>query len=193
MPSIPMVNGQRIDATRITLGGVPAWREHTKAIAGVPAGSLVAAPLRLNGEVAGSPDLNVDGSATPALFWIAGATALLTTIARVSILLADAAIVEAGFGGLAALTNGLALDVTDDAGAALVDLTGGLALKSHADLLALGADLRFIGATMVAVAWDLATPVELVAGQRLRATVRDNLTGLTRATIVAAGETRSST
>lgn len=194
MPSIPLVNGQRIDGTKITSSGaVAAWREHAKVIDGVPAGDVVVAPLRANGEPAGSSAMNVDGSTTPAYYWIAGDGGKLTTIRRLSIVLTDAAILEGGFGGLAALANGLALEVlATDGATALVDLTGGLGLKSHADLLALGADLRFVGSTMVAVAWDLAAPVELVAGQRLRATVRDDLTGLTRATIVAAGETRTS-
>lgn len=194
MPGLPLVSAQRIDVTRITLsGGVAAYREHTKPIEGMPAGSLLGAFLKLDGS--GGTSLAVNGAVTEALFWVAAGASLLTTIKRISITLGDAAILEEGFGGLAALTNGIALEVYDPTiatPAVIADLTGGAGLKSHADLLAFGADLRFVGSTLVAAAWDLPTPIELVAGQYLRARVRDDLTGLTRATIFVAGETRTS-
>lgn len=193
MPSIGLLNNQRVDATRVTLAGstpVAAYREHVRAIDGVAAGEQLGAYLRASGLDNGSIDLNIDGT-TSKLFWLTAAADKFTTIRRVSIVLGDTAILEDGFGGLAELAVGLALEVTDSAGVALFDLTGGAGVKSHADLLAFGADLRFVGSTKVAAAWTLASPLELAAGQRFRATVRDDLTGLTRARIFVAGETRS--
>lgn len=188
--NVPLINGVRLEALQRSSDGVPLLMPLHKPARGVPPGDVLAAALKINGS--GSSDFNVDGSSTPVVFRHDAITAKVSTIAALALVLSDGAILESGLGGLAALATGAGLRLTvTTADGELVDLLGGGELTNHADLIAYGWDLRFIGSTLVAAHLALTAPIDLVPGQRLALTVRSDLTGLTGARLVALGETRT--
>lgn len=200
METIPLVNGQRLLTTKRTgKDGIVGHVQGVRPITGVRAEDLLLAPLKVDGS--GSPNMNVDGSSTPVYFWHLAAgeagNPKWTTIAALTMSISDdAAVIAGGFGGLAALTTGLALELVDSTGATVVaDLTGGLGIKSHADFAMIGGDVRFAdtatGVDVVSMRLDFARPIELAYGQRFRITVRDNLTGLTALRAFVAGDVMS--
>lgn len=188
-PNVPLINGARLEAIKRTSDALELVVPLHKPAAGVAPGDVLVAPLKRDGS--GSAAFNVDGSTTPAVFRFDAAAAKLSTVAAIAIVLADGAILEAGFGGLAALEAGTGLRLTvATADVELADLLGGGELTNHADLIAYGARVEFLGSTLVAVRLELAAPIDLVPGQRLALTVRADLSGLTTARAVALGETR---
>lgn len=188
--NLPLINGARIEARQRASDAVPLLIPLHKPTRGVDPADVLAAPLKLDG--AGSSAFNVDGGVTPAVFRHDAAAAKLSTIAALGLVIADGAILEAGFGGLAALAAGTGLRLTvTTAEAELADLLGGGELTSHADLIAYGWRVEFLGSTLVSARLELAAPIDLVPGQRLALTVRADLTGLAAARMVALGETRT--
>lgn len=188
--NVPLINGSRLEALGRSSGDLTLLTPLHKPARGVAPGDALVAPLKLDG--AGSSAFNVNGSVTPAVFRHDAAASKLSTIAALGLVLADGAILEAGFGGLAALAAGAGLRLTvTTADAELADLLGGGELTSHADLIAYGWRVEFLGSTLVSARLELAAPIDLVPGQRLALTVRADLTGLAAARMVALGETRT--
>lgn len=187
--NLPLINGARLEARQRSSDGVPLLLPLHKPARGVEPGDVLAAPLLLGGS--GASAFNVDGSVTPAVFRFDAPDSKLSTVVALGLVLADGAIVEAGLGGLAALATGAGLRLTiTTADGELVDLLGGGELCNHADLIAYGWRVEFLGTTHVAARLELPAPIDLVPGQRLALTVRADLSGLTAARLVALGETR---
>lgn len=201
MENLPLVNGTRLLTRSRTRGSLVAHAQAVFVVAGVRAEDILLAPLKLDGS--GSSSLNVDGSVTAQRFWYTAPADKWTTIRALTMAISDdAAVIAGGFGGLAALATGLALEIVrapigeevpDASGmTVLADLTGSLGIKSHADLTAIGADVRFAdtasGVDVVSARLEFATPIELGAGHRFRITVRDDLTGLTALRAFVAGD-----
>ena len=87
------------------------------------------------GDGSGTTEILGDFSAAAETFEVAGPTAAdeHLVIVRVMVYTEDNASIDVeGYGGAAALTNGLTLDVTDSAGASVVDLTP-TPIKSNGD------------------------------------------------------------
>lgn len=195
MSNIALMNGLRMEVTtRTDADGIPLNIPHYRFVSAVTAADVLIAPLKLDGS--GASSLAVDGSVTVQNFWHAAAASKVTIVRSLSLVLADGSLVAAGFGGLAALTNGLAVDlVATDGTTVLYDLTGGLSIKSHVDLGVLGAELAVhdfgSGDDFVIASWEFPAPIELTAAQRFRVRVRDDLTGLAAARAVISGHTRA--
>lgn len=191
--NIPLMNGQRLETTQRTVGGVPIHRPHYRPTDSADPIEILVAALELDG--AGATAMSVDGSSAAKKFSLIAAADQVTVVRVLSMVIADdGALVAGGFGGLAALTNGLAIEILDtDGTSVLADLTAGFAIKTHADLIALGAAVEFVAtaAALVAVRWTFATAIELAEDQRLQVTVRDNLTGLTDARAAVTGHVRT--
>lgn len=188
--NLPLINGARLEATQRASNGVPLLTPLHKPAPGVTPDAVLVAQLKLDGT--GSSAINVDGSTTPAVFRFDAAAAKLSTVTALGLVLVDGAIVEAGLGGLAALATGAGLRLTvTTADGELVDLLGGGELCNHADLIAYGWRVEFLGTTHVAARLELPAPIDMVPGQRLALTVRADLSGLTAARMIAHGETRT--
>ena len=187
--NLPLINGARLEATQRSSDGVPLLIPLHKPARGITPDAVIAAALELGGD--GSAAINVDGSTTPAVFRFDAPSAKVSTVVALGLVLVDGAIVEAGLGGLAALATGAGLRLTiTTADGELVDLLGGGELCNHADLIAYGWRVEFLGTTHVAARLELPAPIDLGPGQRLALTVRADLSGLTAARLVALGETR---
>ncbi len=138
-----------------------------------------------------SPDLNVNGSSTPVAKDLTPGAAEIYRVNRVVLLIATTgSILMTSFGDVAALTNGCKLEWRNAAGV-IVDLLGGLPLKTLNDLAALfDVGIAELGAShTIRAVLDLPTPVRLDggAGEFLRTTVQDNLTTLVRFRALALG------
>lgn len=120
-------------------------------------------------------------------------------ITRIHFLIKDTLCQAGKFGGIAALTNGVKIQVIDaDAGATvLVDFLDGKTIKMNEDFDWLaGIDVPGLDATVstdiIPVRWTLrkdlgGEDLELVAGQRFRITLQDDLSGLTEWRTIAKG------
>jgi hypothetical protein len=133
-----------------------------------------------------SADLAVDGSVTPVEYVLAPGGSEVLRIYRLRLVLQTATAAElTDFGDLAALTNGLTMEVVDADDAVVVDLLGGEPLKSNLDIVAACSSFEILAATSHAIlaTFDLPVPVRLDGGtdERLILTVNDDLTGLARA------------
>jgi hypothetical protein len=136
-------------------------------------------------ESGGSPDMTVNGS--PTKYYLAAPAEQLYHVASVQIQIADATWVEDGFGGLAALSTGVGIEVEDLDGTQLIDFTAGNNIKTFADFGYLaGAQVATAISTggtnkFGLVEWNLESGgafLSLTAGQRLVFTINDDLTGL---------------
>lgn len=137
-----------------------------------------------------SPLLAVDGSVTPVLFshkFVARKTRLY----RFGISLETTGATAPApnlFGNLAALTNGILLQLVDSAGT-VTDLTGGVPIRKNQDLARfLGAGLKYdVGVGNDAVFGDVVMvdvfgePLLARATEEVQILVQDDLTGLTDA------------
>lgn len=98
------------------------------------------------------------------------------------------------FGDLAALTNGVQLEVrsTEGAGSQLYDLLDGQPLKSLNDMAAVGEVT--IGGNSVIFDFEMRAPIRLedADSEILRCTTQDSLAGLTRMRLSAIGVVESS-
>ena len=133
-----------------------------------------------------SIDMNIDGSVTPVPFDYVATTDVL--IARSNIYIIDANPTPVQFGGIAALTNGLLIQVLDASLNALKTFSAQEPIVSNADFVGLaGTDVSFAigaGTDSVAVRWTMnrmtgGPGMILRAGHRFRVLVRDDLTGIT--------------
>lgn len=135
---------------------------------------------------AGGPGIEMvqDGSVTPVNFDLAPADPAIYRVSRLTLLMRLAAQpLMTQFGTLAALTNGLLVEVRDASGV-LADLLGGQPLKSNDDLATyFDLSVADLGASHTLRAdWRFAFPVRLegALGEFLRVSVRDAMAGITR-------------
>ena len=165
-------------------GGV-TYLEEFQRLSSCPIGEMPL-PLAVYMEAAGgSIEMAVDGSVTAAKFDVTPGVTDVFRIYSVALIMSLASAPEfTEFGNLAAIASGITIEAQESGGDTIVDLLGGQPLKSNNDLDAVGRlDVR-TGAASWSLRCELAlhTPVRLdgAAGERLRATVADNLSGLTR-------------
>ena len=132
-----------------------------------------------------SRDMNVDGT-TPVNFdWVA---AVDTNVERINFFIQDAGILPAKFGGLAELSTGCLIKALDTDGATVIkDFYDGETIKTHQEFnLLAGVDTGTTAATGDDVAptrWTIANAgakLLLLANQRIRFTVQDDLSALTK-------------
>jgi hypothetical protein len=138
-------------------------------------------------------EMNVDGDPTPVNFYFIADQKC--TIVRFNLNVVDAAMTWGAFGAInLASGNGCLFQVEDESGGVLLDFTAGQPIKSNADW----SFLAGVDAVISPAAGDDAIPVRftieksgnqlnLQAGQRVRFSVRDDLSGLTKFRIMAQG------
>lgn len=134
-----------------------------------------------------SSDMGVNGSVTPVEFEFTADGAVFLSSVAFSLL--DATSLPTAFGGVAALTNGLTVELIDTDGTTVLhDFLAGLTVKKTADFAYLGVvtvalSVDGSGDDHQQVVWDVertfGAPLLLKSGQALRVTVQDDLTGLT--------------
>ncbi len=134
-------------------------------------------------------NMNVNGSVTAVEFEHASPTGKICIVERCNIIIQDAGVAPALFGGQAALSTGLKIEHIDADGTTVKkDFTKDITIKknSHFGLLA-GSDVPVLdsvagnAADVVFIRWTIGktgSPLLLNEGESFRVTVQDNLTGL---------------
>ncbi len=146
---------------------------------------------------AGDPDMAVDGG-TPVTYEFEVPTGKVFHLQRINVHMQDGSIRADGFGGLAALTNGLLIQAIDTNGTTVLkDFTDGEPVKRHNELALLAGldvdpDTSGVGGAedAVLVRWTIAKarkPMRLTAGQIVRVTVRDNISDVTQLRMMVQG------
>lgn len=136
-------------------------------------------------KLSGSSAMNVDGS-TPKKFTYTNATTdwILTTM-RMTITDANADIVADKFGGIAALTNGIKIEIIDtDGSTVLENLIGGDTIKQNSDFFFVGSYDLHSGVTDGAIQVNIdftegGAVFRILTDQIIQVTVQDDLTGIT--------------
>jgi len=133
------------------------------------------------GDASGSIDMRVDGSVTDAHFFLTvpeGHTYLLSSL---TIFVQDSPLSATGFGGGAALTNGLDFGITIDS--VFTTRIPQRTIKTNSDFATFGLDIRpFIGVGTDAYSAHVnfeesyGGRIKLVAGMSYTVVVQDNLT-----------------
>lgn len=167
-------------------------QEHFQRLSPAPIGSL---PLPLRAYLqsgAGSVEAAVNGSADPVAFDLAPGEDEIYRVTSLALVLVCTAAPEMDkFGNLAALATGLGLQVLGSAGEELVDLLGGQPIQTANDFAALGSvtlvDRGLSWTVHAAIAPAAPLRLEGADGERLRLTVSDDLSLLTRFRIFADG------
>lgn len=135
--------------------------------------------------IAGSRELNVNGDGAAVVFGYTAPGNTHVAVERLLLKMTDAAMTMAKFGGLAALSTGLAVCVTDPAGTVVLDFTDGHNVRLNDDWHSLGGtdvvtiDKPGSGDDFLAVRWTLAkcgTPLWLPPGYTFQLVVNDDLT-----------------
>jgi hypothetical protein len=136
---------------------------------------------------AGSHDMNVDGSVTPVQFFYQCPANHRAFLYRVIVQIQDTGMTHITYGGLAALANGLAVDILDSSDTSINDFTGGEPIQDNATWRSLCYDANYEtkgSLDSLAVRWvfskDVGGPVIMEAGDKFVMTVNDDLTGLTK-------------
>lgn len=151
------------------------------------------------GDGSGVDDANVNGSVTPVVFRLnSPAAGPAYHVERLIIHIGDSAMNTGAYGAVPALTNGVLVKVHNAAGTAILDLFANDAAKTLTDwthvadgavsVLDQGTGDEFFSATIL-FREMFGQPLLLLAGESLRITVRDDLTGLTHHHFVASGRT----
>ncbi|MDB4306312.1 hypothetical protein N9980_01980 [bacterium] len=138
---------------------------------------------------ASSIDMNVDGSVTPVNFTYTVPANDEAFISRCNIYIQDASPSPILFGGIAALTNGLLIEVLDSGLSVIKTFNAQKPTQDNSDFVSLaGVDVRYqSGAGAgddVAIRWTFANhsggdTLQLRQNETFRVRVRDNLTALT--------------
>lgn len=130
-------------------------------------------------------DMNVDGSTTPVEFYFECPDNEISVLCCCNVLILDNTVKIDKFGGLDALANGLLIRVVDSDHATVKHDYTSHPITMNAEWVRMAGDHVNIqvgaGVDMCAVGWEIAEhgrPLRLKPGQRLVATVQDNLTGL---------------
>jgi hypothetical protein len=191
---VELANAKRLASEQLTrvLDG-ESYDEHFQHVVATPVG-VVPRPLGLYLLAASSPDLAVDGSTTAVSYDLEPGSDDVYRVHRLTLLaqLSGAPTVSQ-FGNIAALTNGLLLEIVDPDDETIDDLLGSQPIRSNLDLATLGTvSLETFGASyMLRSVIDFPVPLRLVGDEHiLRATVQDNIT-LTRLRLFAQGTTEA--
>jgi hypothetical protein len=180
---IPLANGKNLAAHSEAVGTVTAM---------VPRNRVAPDPVDADGVLvatllaAAAADFSVDGSGTAVAYAYTCPASSQAVIDELVIALRDASPTAATLGGIAAVAVGCSLAVYSTTPAVLVDLLAGQTIKRNGDMAALGAELEIDAAGGLVVArWRFTRPIRLAAGESIRLTVADDLTGIddARATI----------
>lgn len=137
---------------------------------------------------ASSPAMNVNGSITPVKFEYVVPAGRELYAQRLNFEFINTGMKPDNFAGVAALTNGLLIEVLDDDNTPLIDFTDGLGIKNQtefAPLAGVDANVTSGGGTPdgLAVRWTMArtgAPIYMTAGQKFVLTVRDDLSTITQ-------------
>lgn len=130
--------------------------------------------------------MNVDGSGTPVLFDYVIPENFVGLLVRVNIHLYNSSIQPDGFGGLAALANGILIQALDADNNLLIDFTDGYPIKKSCEWTGLagtdaGIDQHGGQTDSQYIRWTIAKAgekLELDEGQKFRIMIRDDLTGI---------------
>lgn len=182
--SIQLVGGPRM-ATELQSHGSAALAHFQHVIATEVGAVPRLVPRYLTATGGASVEMNVNGSVTPATFDLTPGSDKVWRVSRLSLLLiATAAPTWPLFGNLAALTNGILLEVRNAAGQ-ITDLTAGQPWKTNRDMAI--SWWAGIEDTVVAAEWRFAVPLRIEGGlgEFLRMSVRDDLSALTRLRVLA--------
>lgn len=137
--------------------------------------------------------MNVDGSGASVHFDIEhNGTQRPTVIGKITLAILDnGTLAPTNFGARATLTNGLLVRMVDLGGKVLFDVTKAAPIKKNSDWALLsGVDSVVLGGAgddLFVVRWDFPTGVLIRPRERLRITVRDDLTDLTEYRMMAEG------
>ena len=131
---------------------------------------------------------NVDGSSTPVVFEWAAPDGYETYWERVIVHLQDSGTFDADkYGNGLSLTNGIKVQVVWDDGTEVLDLIDGHTIIDNGDWEGMCYDFSYnsigVGDNVAAVRWTVAKagkPIKLEPNQRIRVTIQDDLTGLTK-------------
>lgn len=180
--NILLANSVRVASESRTRAGIA---EHFQHVAPVAVGRVPLAGGAYLTSSSPSIEMGIDGT-TPVNFDLTPASDEVIRVNRLTLVLVQASAVLdlSKFGTITALTNGVTLKVLDTDAATVADLLGGYPLKSgngiaaifDLDVFAQAAAYTLVGRLL------LPQPVRLDggAGERLRMTVADNLSALTR-------------
>lgn len=142
---------------------------------------------------ADSIEMAVNGSSAAVSFDLAPADPAIYRVKSLilSMSLASAATMTE-FGDIAALTNGLTLQMLDTDEAEIVDLLGGQPLKSNNDIAGAGWTWSYVELSLtysIQATFTPAAPIRIEGGdgERLRCVVQDDLSALTRMRLFADG------
>jgi len=140
------------------------------------------------GDGSGAINFNGNYSVTPAVAKImAGTDELLNVHRIIGVIVDNGAISADGYGGLAALTNGISIGKYDTSDTLVHDILDGLTMKSHEDIAALCYDLQLVdfgsaSAKLVVWRWTFAkdrmAPIVLNPGESIRVTLNDSFVGI---------------
>lgn len=138
-------------------------------------------------EVGTSEEMKVNGGGAAKKFYWRCPANQIWILQRLNFLMIDGAMSPTKFGGLAALGNGLKIEILDtDQATVLLDFLEGETIVKNADFALLaGVDDQItaaVGDDIFKVRWTLAKsgkPIRLTSQQYIQVTVQDDLTGLT--------------
>lgn len=150
----------------------------------IPPDGLISRYLSDDGTATGDKNARVDGSTVPVPYWIEHAEDLYVT--RMIVYIQDTGnFVASGYGALATLPTGVAIQVTNAADVVQLEITDGRPIQSVANWTSFCYDGRYdafgSGDNSFAVRWTFRQsggPLQLPAGWKLRALIQDDLTGL---------------
>lgn len=171
--------------------GGNTYLEHHQKVITDPTGPVPLVLERYLRDSDDSVELAIDGSSAAVNFDLAADSDEVLRITRVTFLMVLASAPEFDqFGDLAALTDGLLLQIRNSAGL-VVDLLDEVPIKSNNDFAALG-NLAFgtlENSWVVQADWIPPVPIRLEGsdGELLRVTVQDDLTDLTRLRVMCHG------
>lgn len=142
----------------------------------------------------GSADMNVDGT-VPAIFEYIVPAGKNVWLYRMNVEGHNGSITRDNFLGITALTVGLKFEVLDDQDNVLIDFTDGFPIKITTEFSALCGvdsqiDTRGGGEDGIAIRWTFekaGEPIFLLEGYKFRATVQDNLIGISQLRMMLQG------
>jgi hypothetical protein len=143
--------------------------------------------LDTTGDGSGTKNANVNGSVTPVIFRINAPTGYEYIIPRMLVKIEDASasFSAENYGAISTLANGITLAIHDENGDSILDLLDGLTIKSNVNWARYAFDNEFSnfgnGNVFLRVRWSFflsGSPLVIRPGHSLRATIRDDLTGL---------------
>lgn len=157
-------------------------------VTGIPANRYIYSHLRN----AGSPDMRVNGSVTPVNFDLQ--INALWYLYQLNVIISDAGMTALKFGGIAALTNGVRIQILASDETLIIDLHESTGIKMNIDwfdLASIGSVIQdFPTSDIFKVGIPLergGVPMELKADSIIRFIIQDDLTALDYFEVIANG------